>query len=439
MTVTIVAFDATIISTVLPQVAQALGGLPLYAWVGTGYFLACAVAILIFGRLGDLYGRKRLMLWSLIIVTLGSVFSGLSQSMLQLIAFRVLQGIGGGMMIATAFAAPADLVPDPKQRVRWMVMLSVTFATASGLGPVLGGIVTQAFGWRAAFFLIPVTALIAFTLIWRFFPMIRPESDGNRSFDWRGACLMAWTVGAPLIGLELLTMQHQPAPVWVAWALMASGLSTGFWLVRVERRVSTPIFPLRILATSQMRYLNIAALLAGAVMFVLIYFIPLLLQDVFGLSPTQTGFVIVPLVVGIPIGSIINGRLFPRETNPQRLMVFGSVLLTLGCLLTSTFSEQTSFRTMLLAMSLCGLGLGFLLTNFTLFSQILVQRQDVGVASALVQTTRALGSAIGTALVGMLIGKLSIQAGLHIALLVAVAASVVIAWLASQVKMSSYT
>ena len=439
MTVTIVAFDATIISTVLPQVAQALGGLSLYAWVGTGYFLACSVAILIFGRLGDLYGRKRLMLWSLILVTLGSVFSGLSQSMLQLIAFRVLQGIGGGMMIATAFAAPADLVPDPKKRVRWMVMLSVTFATASGIGPVLGGLVTQAFGWRAAFFLIPVTALTAFALIWRFFPMIRPEADANRSFDWTGAGLMAWAVGAPLISLELLMMPSKPVAPWMAWMLMASAVAAGFLLAQVERRVPTPIFPLRILATSQMRYLNMAALLAGAVMFVLIYYIPLLLQDVFGFSPTQTGFVIVPLVIGIPIGSIINGRLFPRESNPQRLMVLGSVLLTLGCVLTLTFSEQTSFRTMLLAMSLSGLGLGFLLTNFTLFSQILVQRHDVGIASALVQTTRALGSAIGTALVGMLIAKLSIQTGLQMGLVAAVVASVVIAGLSYRVKMSSYT
>ena len=139
----VVAFDATIVSTSLPQVAQALGDMELYAWVGTGYFLASAVTILIFGRLGDLYGRKPLMMLSMAMVMLGSVLCGLSQSMQQLILFRVLQGLGGGMMIASTFAAPADLFPDPKRRERWMLVTSITFAVASGLGPVIGGAVIR--------------------------------------------------------------------------------------------------------------------------------------------------------------------------------------------------------------------------------------------------------------------------------------------------------
>lgn len=438
-TVTIVAFDATIISTILPQVAQTLNGLSLYAWVGTGYFLACSVTILIFGRLGDLYGRKPLMLLSLILVALGSALSGLSQSMGQLIAFRVLQGFGGGMMIATAFAAPADLFPDPKERVRWMVMLSVTFAVASGVGPVLGGAVTQALGWRAAFYVIPVTAVIAFTVIWRFFPTIVPKVKGPRSLDWLGSLLLAWTVGAPLVGLELLTMSSNSSDTWLSLAVIFSSLPVGFLLLMVERRVSTPMFPLRILETPQARFLNLAAILAGAIMFVLIYYIPLQFQDVFGYSPTRAGVLISPLVAGIPMGSIINGRLFPRSTNPQRLMVFGSVLLTIGCLMTLTFSETSSMSMVLLTMGTCGLGFGFLLPNFTLFIQIIANREDVGVASALVQTTRAIGSAIGTALVGMIIAELSIHTGLRIGLIGAVIASVFVGWLVSRVKMSSYT
>ena len=131
----VVAFDATIVSTSLPQVAQALGDIELYAWVGTGYFLASAVTILIFGRLGDLYGRKPLMMLSMAIVLIGSVLCGLSQSMQQLIAFRVLQGLGGGMMIASTFAAPADLFPDPARRVRWMLLTSITFAVGLSRRP----------------------------------------------------------------------------------------------------------------------------------------------------------------------------------------------------------------------------------------------------------------------------------------------------------------
>lgn len=439
VTVSIVAFDATIISTILPQVAQALGGMALYAWAGTGYFLACAVTIMIFGRLGDLYGRKPLILLSLVLVALGSVLSGLSQTMSQLVAFRVLQGLGGGMMIATAFAAPADIFPDPKQRVRWMVLLSSTFAVASGVGPVLGGVVTEALGWRAAFFVIPVTAIIAFVMIWRFFPRLQPVSPDQHRMDWVGALLMAITVGAPLVGIELLTGKESTVPTWVALAVIVSTVVSGYLLLKVERRVPTPIFPLRILQTRQAQFINLASILSGAVMFILIFYIPLQFQDVFGFSPIVAGALITPLVAGMPIGSIINGRLFPRETNPQRLMLLGSILLGLGCAFALTFTAQSAVWWVLLSMTFCGLGLGFLLPNFTLFMQIVANRQDVGVASALVQTTRALGSAVGTALVGVAIAELSIRSGLRLGLIASVCACVAIGWLAVNIKMNSYT
>ena len=439
VTVSIVAFDATIISTILPEVARSLDGMSLYAWAGTGYFLACAVTIMIFGRLGDLYGRKPLMLLSLVLVTLGSVLSGLSQSMPQLVGFRVLQGFGGGMMIATAFAAPADLFPDPKQRVRWMVLLSSTFAMASGIGPVLGGVVTQAFGWRAAFFVIPVTAVVAFVMIWYFFPRLKAVSDDKHRMDWAGAFLMGMTVGAPLVGIELLSSRDAGVPISVAIAVIVSTVVSGYLLLKVERRVTTPIFPLRVLHTKQARYLNIASILCGAIMFILIYYIPLQFQDVFGFSPTLAGVLITPLVAGMPIGSIINGRLFPRESNPQRLMLLGSVLLGTGCVLALTFTANSAVWWVLLTMSLCGFGLGFLLPNFTLFMQIVAERQDVGVASALVQTTRAIGSAIGTALVGVAIAEWSIRSGLQLGLIGSVIACVVVGWLAINIKMNSYT
>lgn len=170
----VVAFDATIISTSLPQVVLALGGTDLYAWAGTGYFLASAITILIFGRLGDLYGRKHLMMLSMGLVVLGSVLCGFSQSMEQLIACRVLQGLGGGMMIA------------------------ITFATASGIGPVLGGAITQALGWLGALFL-------------------------------------SNAVGAPLVGVELLSNMGRSAQWLWGLVLLVMGVAATFMLVRIEK------------------------------------------------------------------------------------------------------------------------------------------------------------------------------------------------------------
>ena len=437
-TVVIAAFDSTIVSTTLPRVAQALDGMGLYAWVGTGYFLASAAAILIFGRLGDLFGRKSLMLASIAIISVGAGLAALSQTMSQLIAFRVLQGIGSGMMTATAFAAPADLFPDPRRRVRWMAMLSASFAAASGVGPVLGGAVTQALGWRAAFLVTPITGVIALYLLRRHFPDIRPVHDAHRrKIDWAGAALLTLAVGAPLAGLELLVARSSGIPAGWAIALLLAGCASALLLIPVERRAVTPIFPLHILRPRQSQLLNLAGMLTGAVMFILIFYIPLLLQDVLGYSPTHAGLLMTPMVACMPLGSIVNGRVFPRLAAPQRLMMVGSALLATGCAMAVTFSVASPTWWVLLALSLAGFGLGFLLPNFTLFMQMQSPRQDVGVASALIQTTRALGSAVGTALVGMAIAQGSISVGLRAGLMVCVALCGVVAWLASKVQMKN--
>ncbi|WP_175183200.1 MFS transporter [Achromobacter ruhlandii] len=436
-TVVLAAFDSTIISTTLPRVAEALDGMSLYAWVGTGYLLATAASILIFGRLGDMFGRKPLMLVSVLIIALGSIACGLSQSMTQLIVFRSLQGIGGGMMIATAFAAPADLFPDAKQRVRWMALVSAAFAMASGIGPVLGGAVTQAMGWRAAFFISPVAAAITLFLLARYFPRIRPLHNESRKIDWLGAILLVVAVGAPLAALELAFASGDHAHPLVGLALAVAGALAIAALIPIERRVASPIFPLRVLVAWESRLLNLAAMMVGAVMFVLIFYSPLLLQQVLGYTPSEAGLLLTPLVAAISVGSIINGRLFPRQTEPQRLMVFGAGLLAVGTLMVLLISPGTSAWWILAAFFVNGCALGFLLPNLTLFMQMLSERRDVGVASALVQTTRAIGSALGTAVVGILISHGTILNGVRTGLVLCIVLCLTCAVLAHRVKMKN--
>lgn len=436
-TVVLAAFDSTIISTTLPRVAEALDGMALYAWVGTGYLLATAASILIFGRLGDMFGRKPLMLVSVLIIALGSIACGLAQSMTQLIIFRSLQGIGGGMMIATAFAAPADLFPDAKQRVRWMALVSAAFAMASGIGPVLGGAVTQALGWRAAFFISPIAAAVTLFLLARYFPRIRPLHDESRKIDWLGAILLVIAVGAPLAALELAFASGDHAHPVLGLCLALAGVIAIAILIPTERRVATPIFPLRVLAAWESRLLNLAAMMVGAVMFVLIFYSPLLLQQVLGYTPSEAGLLLTPLVAAISVGSIINGRLFPRQTEPQRLMVFGGGLLAAGSLMVLLISPGTSAWWILAAFFVNGCALGFLLPNLTLFMQMLSERRDVGVASALVQTTRAIGSALGTAVVGILISHSSVLNGVRTGLVLCIVLSLTCALLAHRVKMKN--
>ena len=436
-TVVLAALDSTIISTTLPRVAEALNGMALYAWVGTGYLLATAASILIFGRLGDMFGRKPLMLLSVLIVALGSIACGLSQTMTQLIIFRSLQGIGGGMMIATAFAAPADLFPDAKQRVRWMALVSAAFAMASGIGPVLGGAATQALGWRAAFFIAPIAAAGAFFLLARYFPRIRPIHDGSRKIDWLGAILLVLAVGAPLAALELAFASGDHARPMLGLALAVAGVAAIAILIPTERRVSSPIFPLRVLGGAESRLLNLAAMMVGAVMFVQIFYSPLLLQQVLNYTPSEAGLLLTPLVAAISVGSIINGRLFPKQSEPQRLMVFGGCLLAAGSLMVLLISPGTSAWWILAAFFVNGCALGFLLPNLTLFMQMLSERRDVGVASALVQTTRAIGSALGTALVGIIISHSTVLNGVRAGLVLCIVLSLTCALLACRVKMKN--
>ena len=436
-TVVLIAFDSTIVTTTLPAVAQALDGMALYAWVGSGYLLATAASIMIFGRMGDLFGRKPLILASLAVVALGSIACGLSQSMEQLIVFRAIQGVGGGMMIATAFAAPADLFPDAKQRVKWMSLVSAAFAMSSGIGPVLGGTITQALGWRAAFAVVPLSAVFASFLIWRYFPAFRPIDTGNRKIDWIGGVLLVIGVAAPLAALQLAfgagTTNH---PGWAAviGLVAVAAIAT---LIPYERRIDTPIFPLRILGPIDSRLINLAAFGVGATMFILIFYCPLLLQRELGFSPSAAGLLMTPLVAAIPVGSILNSLLFPKQSEPKRLMVFGCGLLTVGCIMVLFIQPGVEIWWILLSFFVNGCGLGFILPNLTLFMQILSERRDIGSASALVQTTRAMGSAVGTALVGIVIAHTAIAQGIRIGLIMAALSALTAGVLSQRVKMKN--
>lgn len=395
-----VALDQTVIGTALPTMVAELNGFDLYAWVGTSYLLSSVIAVPIFGKLGDEHGRKVFVIAAIIIFTLASILCGLAQSMMQLVIARGLQGIGGGMIVATSFASVPDLFPDAHERLRWQVILSTAFGLASAVGPYLGGYLTEYWGWRWVFFVNLPVGLVSLFFVWRHLPKIRHSEHPPSPLDWLGSVLLALMLGSLQILLEWLPL-NKPIQALLELAILAvvSFIGLLWW----EKRAKNPVVPLEMFKNAKLRPLFGISLLMGFSMFGIMYYSPLMFQGGFGLSPNQAGLLITPLAVFITVGSILNGRIIVRIKRPQYLLYLGTSLFALSVLMLTQISNASSHYLIFLIMSLGGLGLGFVLPNLTILGQAGAPRHQLGVATAMMQSIRMVGSMLGTALIGILI------------------------------------
>jgi EmrB/QacA subfamily drug resistance transporter len=322
-----VGLNQTVVGTALPTITAELHGFDLYAWVATSYLLTQVITVPIFGRLGDYYGRKPFVIISIILFTLASLLCGLSNSMLFLVVARSLQGIGGGMLVATAFASVPDLFPDPRERLRWQVLLTTSFALANAIGPTLGGILTEHYGWRSVFYVnAPVGLLGLYFVVWHM-PLIRHHRGGEVRLDWLGALLITLALGS----LQLLVQMLSQNGSIVLLVLMGGGCALSFTaLVYWERRCPYPLLPFEMFRDRTLSVLFLLALLLGTISFSVQFYMPLLLQGGFGMSPQAAGLLITPMMVGIPLASLINGRVMPRLKSPLIMLYLGFALLVLS-------------------------------------------------------------------------------------------------------------
>ena len=396
------ALDQTVIGNALPTIVAELNGFELYAWVATGYLLASIVIIPIFGRLGDYYGRKPFVIAATLIFMTASLMCALADGMVTLVIGRALQGIGGGMLVGTAFACVPELFPDTRQRLRWQILLSALFSVVNAIGPGLGGFMTAHLGWRSVFWLnLPLGGLALF-FAWRHLPWYRPKTGKVIRMDWLGAGLIAVALGALQLFVEWLG--HSSALVCTALGLLSLVAFIALWFQ--ERRSPAALLPRALLAEHSMRVLFALALLAGAVMFTLLFYLPLLLQGGYGYSPQQAGVLITPLALSITLGAIVNSRVMTRMSNPNRLPLGGFIALSCACLGLALVGTNAGFNTLLGLILLAGLGLGFIFLNLSVFTQTLVERQYLGIATALQQSLRLVGGLLGTACMGALVNVL---------------------------------
>lgn len=402
--VMLAAFDQALVGVALPRIVADLQGFALYAWVGSAYLLMAAIAVPIAGRLGDLFGRKRFVLAGICIFLTASVACALADSMLALVFSRAVQGIGGGMLIGTTFATIADIFPDPVQRIRWQAMLSAAFGVANGAGPSLGGYLTEELGWRSTFLVNLPIGLIAFLMVAVYVPRLSGVRDPGARLDWSGALLLSITIGTSLLAVQLGAASGGAGLLTLRFAgVLLLAIGVGALFIRSQRRAAQPILPLHLFQVPAVRLLALASVCLGGAVFILVFYAPLLLQAGFGVSPNTSGLMITPLVAGISVGSLINGRLYGRIARPHLLLAHGCFFLCLAFLAIIALQPGVATVWILSAFGLGGIALGFMWPNLTIQMQAAVQRKHIGIASALVQSSRMLGSLLGVAVAGVLV------------------------------------
>jgi EmrB/QacA subfamily drug resistance transporter len=406
----LVALDQTIVGTALPRIVADLKGFDLYAWVATSYMLASVITIPIFGRLGDLFGRKPFLIAAISLFTGASVLCGIASNMLFLVIARGLQGIGGGILIGTVFATVADLFPDPKLRLRWLVFVTSAFGLANVVGPTLGGMLTQSASWRFVFFVNVPVGVASLLFVLRFVPPMRHlRKAGPVQLDWLGAFVVAATFGALQLLIELLPKEGVNT-MTIALMLLTVACASTLWFW--EKRMGYPVVPIDMLLDRRLAALFAMSTLGGFALFSMVFYVPLLFQGGFGMSPHESGMLITPLLLGTSVGSVLNNRLVTRIPRANTLMYIGFALFAVSCLALVAITGHQPHYVWMLCMALSGLGLGLVATNLTICSQQIVARDHIGAVTALLQSLRIFGGMLGTAMTGALLSHLYVR-GVH--------------------------
>ena len=383
----------TILATAMPRIIADLGGFDRYTWASNAYLIASTVVIPITGRLSDLYGRRVFLILGLIIFMIASVPAGLSQSMTQLIAFRALQGIGGGAMTASFFAAGADLFP-PQKRGRFQAFAGLAFGVAAVVGPVLGGFITDNFAWNWLF-LLNVPAGIPVLLIVLAFPRLRPGVE-DRRLDYPGMATLVLAVVSILVALSWGVRDSAPAA-----SLFAFGLAMAAVFVRIESKSDFPIMPLDIYRDRTVAVSMIVILLTGFGLYGSILFTPLFFQGTLEASATRSGGVLAPMIFGIVLGAVLSGQLIARTGGRYRAQaVVSTGMMAVGMYLLSTMNEGTSLARGIGYVFVTGIGVGGTLSTFRLAVENSVPFRLVGAATSALQFYRLVSGTVGLAVLG---------------------------------------
>ncbi|MEW9527911.1 MDR family MFS transporter [Microbispora sp. NPDC049125] len=390
------ALDQSIVGTALPRIVSELGGLDKLSWVVTAYLLTSTAATPLWGKISDLYGRRIIFQTAIGIFLIGSVLAGLSQDIGQLIAFRAIQGLGGGGLMALAFSIIGDVIP-PRERGRYMGYFGAVWGASSVAGPLLGGFFTDGPGWRWIFWInlpIGLVSLVVTSVALKIPVVRRPHK-----IDYLGAVLIISGVSCLLLYLDWAGNDLG----WTApgsLALLAGFVALAALFVLVELRAPEPILPMRLFRNSIFSVGNVYTFLSGLAMFGGMIFLPVYLQAVQGMSPTRSGLALLPAVAGIFSTSITSGQLMSRTGRYKIFPIIGAAVLIVALGLLATIKVDTPYWQVAIYAYLFGAGLGFTMQTIVTAIQNAVERSDMGTATSSTTFFRMMGAAIGTAIMG---------------------------------------
>jgi EmrB/QacA subfamily drug resistance transporter len=390
------ALDQTIVATALPTIVSDLGGLNRLAWVTSAFLLAQTVVTPIYGKLGDLYGRKRILQSAIVLFLVGSALCGQAHSMTELIAFRAVQGLGAGGLIVLIQAVIGDVVP-PRQRGRYQGLFGAVFGIASIAGPLLGGVIVEQISWRWIFYVNLPVGIAALAVLSRTLPATAARS--RPTIDYLGASLLA----AGLSAIVLVTSLGGTTWAWGSGTtIVVGGLGVVLLVafVMAERHAREPVLPVALLRERVFTVGASLSLVVGFALFGAVTFLPLYFQTVDAASPTGSGLRLVPMIVGLLTTSILSGQLITRYGRYKPFPIIGTALMTTGLALLSTLGIGTGTAASSVFLLILGFGLGSTMQVLVLAVQNAVDYSNLGAATSGVTLARGIGGSLGTAIFG---------------------------------------
>ncbi len=397
----VASVSQTIVGPAMPRIVAELGGMDHYSWVATAAMLVSAISVPIVGKLSDLYGRRPFYLGGLAIFILGSIMAGSALSFWWLVGARAVQGLGMGIIMPLSQTIVGDIIPA-RQRGKYQGWMGVVFGVTSVAGPLAGGLITDALGWRWLSSITLPMGLVALFVIARFLDL--PHEPRKAVIDTWGIVTMSLGVTATLLALSWGGITYPwSSPVIIALLVGGGLLLVAF--VLIELRVPEPVVPMRLFRSSIFTFSNLGAFGMSMVMFGSILYVPIYAQGVLAVNASTSGLITLPLMLGLVLVGLIAGMLITRTGRYKELMLVGAVLLGVGVLLLARLDVNSSVWDVTAGVALIGVGLGALSQQYTLVVQNAVSRSDLGVATAALQFFRNVGATVGTAVFGTVLSS----------------------------------